>query len=227
MSILRSITTASKPATMLTLVATVLLLLKILWLNRIVAPAVFVFELGQLVDAVLTSIVASYVFYLIVVHIKEVDDKATVAPYLKKHSRHVVGICESQVVAIGNAANLVLTLDAVTKAQVVQAFSAIAPISSAPLHFIPFSSQTNWMQYLDHHIGRTRSTLEKVLAQIIFLEAHHVKLLMDIDDCVHFLVIPQIVKTPIRNTNLSAFANEFFDYCQACRKLKTYIDANF
>ena len=83
--------TASPAASRLAALALAGLVLKTLVLNRWPAPAAPMYDLGILIEAVLTSIVASYIFYLVVVHLKELRDRGAVAPYILRHTRRVVG----------------------------------------------------------------------------------------------------------------------------------------
>src|SRR5215204_803754 len=74
----------------LALSALVVLLLKILVFDQL--PALFpkAYELGQIADRLLVSILASYIVYLIVVHARECSNRQTVYPYVLSQSRMVV-----------------------------------------------------------------------------------------------------------------------------------------
>jgi hypothetical protein len=126
------IKSAAPGASHLAALALALLALKILVLNRWPASTTPVYELGLLGEAVLASVVASYVFYLLVVHLKEVSDRAVVSPYINRHTNRVVGVCEHQLGDIGRAVGCSLSLETLTEQEVTAAFSKIAPYSAAP-----------------------------------------------------------------------------------------------
>lgn len=217
------IKSASPAAGYLAGVALALLALKILVLNRWPAAAISIYELGLLCEAVLASVVASYVFYLLVVHLKEVSDRAVVSPYIDRHTNRVVGACEHQIGDIGRAAGCSLSLDTLTKQEITAAFSKIAPYSAAPLVMGAVGNNANWLQYFDFQKNRTRESIARVFGQLIYLDARRVSLLAEIDDCSHFSSIGHILHMPIRNTDLANFASAFFAYCEVCLELKKYM----
>jgi len=214
---------AAPAASYLAVLALALLALKILVLNRWPASATTVYELGLLGEAVLASVVASYVFYLLVVHLKEVSDRAVVSPYINRHTNRVVGNCEHQIGDIGRAAGYSLSLETLTEQEVTAAFSKIAPYSPAPLVMGAIGNNANWLQYFDFQKNRTRESIARIFGQLIYLDARRVSLLAEIDDCDHFSSIGHILHIPIRNTDLANFASSFFAYCEVCLELKKYM----
>lgn len=214
--------TAFKPANWLTAIAFWLLTLKIVALNPIPASSEAVYELGVLCDAILTSIIASYIFYLFVVHIKELEDQSIIGPYIKQRTNRIIGECEQQLREIGHACNCTLELDSLTESTLQQALSKIAPYSAAPLVIGRIGNNANWYQYFDFHKTRTRESISRIMAQIIYVDSQLIRLVAEIDDCSHFSVVQFLASTPTSNTNLDALSNTFFDYCQRCAALKQY-----
>lgn len=214
---------ASRPATYLAVGSLALLAAKTLILNRWPAATVVVYDLGVLAEAILASIVASYIFYLLVVHLKEVSDRAAVSPYIDRHTSRVVGDCECQLGDIARAAGTSLTLESLTEKAVSDAFSKLAPYSAAPLVLGTIGNNANWLQYFEYFKVRTRGSIARVLAQLIYLDARRVSLLAEIDDCSHFSSVGHVLHIQIRNTDLSSFASTFFKYCKLCLELKKYM----
>lgn len=217
--------TASPAATRLAGAAFAALTFKILVLNRwgVLVPSIY--DLGLVFEAVLASVVASYVFYLVVVHLKETNDQLIVAPYIDRHSLRVVGDCESQLNEIAKTSKVALSLATITSDTLLQAFSSIPPYSSAPLILTPNNTYANWFQYFEYHKNRSKESIARVLAQLIYLDSQHVSLLAEIDDCTHFSVISQVLHSKMSNPDLSAFSSTFFSYCQKCLELKKYMEA--
>jgi len=214
--------TAFKPANWLTALALWVLVLKIVALNPLPAPSEAVYELGVLCDAILISIIASYIFYLFVVHIKELNDQSIIGPYIKQHANRIVGECEQQLREIGQASQCTLELISLTELSLQQALSKIPPYSAAPLVMGRIGNNANWFQYFDFHKAKTRESISRIMAQIIYVDSKLSRLIAEIDDCSHFSVIEYFVSIPTSNTNLEAFSNTFFDYCQRCTALKHY-----
>lgn len=79
------------------LISTILLLVKLFIFNKIPEPVGGLHELGLVFEAVLASVLASYVFYLIVVHFKEVREKKTIYPFVTRWANLVVKDCKTQI----------------------------------------------------------------------------------------------------------------------------------
>ena len=220
------IKSAAPVANYLAVVALALLVLKILVLNRWSSPSTTIYELGVLCEGVLASTVASYIFYLLVVHLEKVNDRAVVSPYIDRHTSRVVGACEHQIGDIARAAGCSLSLETLTEQELTAAFSKIAPYSAAPLVMGAIGNNANWLQYFDFQKSRTRESIARVFSQLIYLDPRRVSLLAAIDDCSHFSSVGHFLHIQIRNTDLANFASAFFSYCEACRWLKKYMATN-
>jgi hypothetical protein len=224
MDLWKFIKSASRSATYLAVGALATLVVKILILNRWQAPFPFVYDFGVLVEAILASVVASYVFYLLVVHLKEVNDRKTVAPYIDRQSNHVVAYCESQLQAINKVNGTSISLENMSIESITKAFARISPHSDAPLIVGPsINDHANWIGYFEFHNRKTRDSIGKVMAQLIFLDAKRVSLLASVDDCSHFVMISILSNTRFKNTDMSAFAGSFHDYCVSCLAIKQYL----
>lgn len=213
-----------KEVNILTGVSIGILLIKILWLDGVDSPFAWMQGIGGVFQDVLVSIIASYIFFFFVVQLKDYSNKKTVSPYIAKHTKMVVGECISQLGDITQSSGVELKLDTLTQERLTSAFLKINPTSRAPLVFFLPDGYANWLQYFQFHNSRSRGSINRVLGQLIFLEAKHVSLLVAIDDCLHFQMMHQMQNHKINNTDMSAFASTFFEYCEFCRNLNTYIN---
>lgn len=220
-SILRKV---PREVNFLTALSVLTLLLKILFLDELNSPFNWMHDLGNVFKDVLVSIIASYVFFFFVVHIKEFSDKKIVSPYVTKHSKRVVSECISQLADITKNSDVELKLDSLSLKDITSAFLKINPTSKAPLVFFLPDGYANWIQYFQFHNVRSKESINRVLGQLKFLEAKHVSLLVAIDDCLHFQTMNHMQNHKINNADMSAFASFFFDYCELCKKLNTYIN---
>jgi hypothetical protein len=217
------IRTASPGASLLALFSLVLLLVKILALNRF--PELFkgAQELGALLESILASVVASYVFYLMLVHLKERSDRTVVRPYVNKHSRRVVADCEMQLSELGKAAAIELALVSTTLIETSTAFAKIPMSTPAPLVLTPDLRKAKWLEYFSYFSQRSRASIARVLTQLPYIEARLVSLLTSIDDCPHFNSMDLLKGVPITDGTLAGFASSFYKYCEACRALDQYL----
>ena len=110
MNILNLFKTASPAANALTLSSGILLIIKIFIFNRISEVFPGGYEFGVLSDAILISVVASYIFYLLVIHLKDQKDKETVRPYIEKHAKRIVGNCLGILIKISKKTEIQLNL---------------------------------------------------------------------------------------------------------------------
>ncbi|MGZ8222808.1 MAG: hypothetical protein ACXWT0_14270 [Methylobacter sp.] len=225
MHIFKLLRTASPEANFLAIVSSSLLLLKILVFNRL--PEIFIgaYQLGLIVEAILGSVVASYIFYIIVVHIKEQKDKAIVHPYIKKHAERVVVICQAQIREIGKASGINLELDTISRIDVEAAFKKITSNCPVPL-LITLPSDADWFQYFFHYSKRTKSSIQRLLDQLPFLDAKLVSLLTAIDDCSHFNRLDMLSISKICYEDLSWMATKFYDYCELCKELNEHMESH-
>lgn len=224
MQLLKLVRTASREANTLAAGATAALLVKILLLNRYREQFFGAYELGVITESVLASVVASYVFYLLVVHVKEQSDRDVLRPYVEKHSKRVVGDCLSQINEISKASGVSLNFSTLSEADVSAAFSKIAPYSQAPLILSAQSNQyANWFQYFIHHEARSKGSIRKLLDQLPFLDAILVSILTSIDDCSHFSGMSFLLNVQVSNPNLSTWAKSFYEYCLLCRQLNSHL----
>lgn len=201
------------------------LIIKVFLLNHIPEWFRGAYEIGVVFDGLLASVFASYVFYLIVVHGKDLHDKSIISPHINKWAASIVRDCNSQLRSFSKAGDIDLNLETISQETVNSAFSKLGPYSEAPLA-VGLNKNANWLQFMQCHNAQTSDHISKILTQLRFLDAQLVALLTAISDCNHFEIIRLFSKFPITNTDLSAFSNQFYDYCVACRSLDTYLKAN-
>lgn len=225
MQLLRIVKSASPEANFLVLFSVALLLAKILILNRFPSFFFGAYELGGHVEAILAGVIASYVFYLYVVHLKELRDKTTVRPYINKHSMRTVGSCENQLRDISNVSGVNLTFKNATVVEISDAFKKIAPYSKAPLIISQNDDYANWFQYFAFNQRRSKESIKRVLDQLPYLDAKLASALTAIDDCSHFHHMDFLGGIVVRNTDLSSWAPEFADYCKLCIELRDILPA--
>ena len=109
--LIKLIKTTPSEINFLVLLSIFILVLKIFVLNRFVAPIFGMHEFGLILESVLASIIASYIFYLLVVRLKEVSDKRTIKPYIENHIMRIVNDCKNQLSEISKVSKVELTLN--------------------------------------------------------------------------------------------------------------------
>ena len=168
------------------------------------------------------GMVVSYIFYFVVVHIKELKDKENIDAYVVGKSKAVIHDYESVIRAIQNKLNITGDELYPSESEVQRLFAQIDPNSDAPMVSRTSRSYVNWLQFMDSYRFRSQKVISKIFEKMPFLDSEHVKLLSAVDDCTHFMVIENTSRTPTSNQDLSAWASTFYDYSIACKQLNLY-----
>lgn len=121
--------TAVPTANFLAALALILLTVKVLIFNNISGLFPQAYQIGLIFEAILTSIIASYIFYIIVVHTKEVSDKQTLQPYITRHTRSIVESCELLLDEISSNSNIKLNFNSISLKDISECFKVIDPKS--------------------------------------------------------------------------------------------------
>jgi hypothetical protein len=206
----------------LALAALAALLLKLLLLNRYPAAASLIADLGTLTESILSSIIASYVFYFFTIHLKEIKDKSNIAPYIEKHCKRIVESCRHQLIAISRSSGVSITLETASHETINKAFAQLSPYGEAPM-IIGENTKANWLQYFESHMQSDRRSLSRLLLQLPNINTELIAILFAIDDCSHFEVIDLTKGKNFSNPNLGAWTAFFTRYVELCKDLDSFV----
>lgn len=208
-----------KPLNRIAFLSLSILAIKVLYLNNIPAPVRFFYDLGVLTDALAGSVVASYIFYLVQVHIRELENRKLIEPLIAAQVEQIVRSCSDQVIALSNASSSSLRFDSLEPAALRAALSKIETKSDAPGILMPQAVKPDWLQYFGVEIRRSVEFIYKTLEHRSHLDQRLVVLLTQIKNCGHFTGIPQQLAMGIYGPKLDVQAHEFYEYCDFCRSL--------
>ena len=224
MNIFNLIKTASPAANSLTLGSVILLIIKIFIFNRMPEISPGGYEFGVLSDAILTSVVASYIFYLFVVHLKDQKDKITVRPYIEKHAKRIVGDCQAILTEISKKSGIQLDLNS-TENTVDDAFKKINPNSQSPLLFSDLNRYANWSEFISYRNRRSKSSCKKLLDHLLYLDSKLASLVANIDDCSLFIQVEMFINNMSSNQDMTFYTSTFHKYIEYSLNLNTYIES--
>jgi hypothetical protein len=213
--------TANRAASISFLTSLIALLVKVIFLNPIPASTPQIYDLGLVADSLLTSIVGSYIFYLLVVHLKETEDKKMLAPYLKSKANSLVGKCEMLLIRIGQRSERSLELSNLKLEDLSYALSKFNLLSDAP-HMVG-AFQSNWSLFFDYHEDYSKNDISDLLGKMIFLDAEFIKLVLALEESEHMKIGAILRKAYVNHPDLSVYAKTLFEYCQQCLALKIYM----
>ena len=225
MQFLKLLRTVPKEVRWLAIIAMAVLLLKLLLFNKLPAPSHVIYDLGPVIDNILYSVLASCIFYFFVVHLKEESDRGIVLPYVYKQARRVVGICVSKLHNASTAAELLIPFRDADREKIKVIFGKLHPNGAVPNHTTLQGEPYKWLQSLVDDMDRTRHHSRNILAQMRFLDAELVGIMLRIEDCGHFLHLDSTrgILSFLGNTDLSSWADEFAAYCISVRELQDYL----
>lgn len=218
--------TASREANSLVIFATTLLLLKILLFNKIPAAFSGAYEIGLWVDSILASIIASYAFYIVVVHIKERSDKNLLQPYIQRHAGAIVGQCAEQVKAFSKATAVDMNLSNITEDRINDAFKKLHPYGKSELIADISDSivYATWMSSMAYYMREANTRVAKVISQPLGLDASTVEILTRVEDCEHFVSLKILEGVAFGANDLTNFSGRFYRYCLVCLELKCHLE---
>lgn len=192
---------------------------KILILNQIEEPVAGLHSLGLVVESILLSLVASYIFYLIVVHYKEYTNSKLISPLVVKCSKEVVTICKKQLKDILNQKEV--DFKNITEDLLILRLAEIKPNDQAKM--LSYNGRWfNWKNYLKEYKNQTDLWNSKIISNIVFLEAPLVSIIFRIHDSNYFNSIWSL-ELPLADPSLEIIAKEFYSYCKLCEELENYI----
>src|SRR5436305_11856954 len=150
-------------------------------------------RIGAILYNLSLSYVSAFVFYFLVVHIKEQTDNKNLFSYVGKRVNIVEGSCWSLIDDISRAANVPLRERYPTNEELTSICKAINPNSAAPMIIRYPDVYANWIQLFDMKKQRSNDATQKIFQHMPFLDSRLVNLLTKIEECSFFMVIEYIL----------------------------------
>lgn len=183
------------------------------------------FKFGQIIYKLSMSYTSAFIFYFLVVHIKQQKDKENLYSYVAKKVYIVIGSAWGLISEISRASNITLAAKYPSKEELDVICKSINPNANAPLLLGRSGNYANWIQYLDYSKKRSNDATEKIFKKMPFLETELVNVLAKIEDNSHFMVLGHLVNSmPIKNQDITAFQSNISAYFELIKELEKYAD---
>lgn len=179
-------------------------------------------EFGNIYYRVCLSMIASYVFYFIVIHLKSMKDKENVNKFISFKVSNILSTYNTQINEIKKLSNNIDEKKYFKLEELEKLFKNINPNAQAPL--ILGTKYATWMQYFQYNNKRTQKNINKIFVQMPFLDSELVDILAHIEDNHHFDIIDLISSLQFNNKSMESFASSFDRYANLCQKLEVYYD---
>jgi len=201
------------------------------WLLDIPEIVTWGSEFGSVYYKLCIAMISSYIFYFIVVHLKNMRDKEWLDPVVSRHVAEIVGNYKFQIRAIKHEAGIDSEKEYFIwnddKARLIEIFSKVKTKGKTPLindAGVAFS----WLEFLHLMMRKTMTDINFLLEKIQFLDSELVNILSLIQYCEYFQTIDLIVRQrEFENEDLSFFGELFYMYGTYCAYLETYAIKNF
>lgn len=181
-------------------------------------------KIGQIVYKLCFSYISAFIFYFLVVHLKNQKDKENLYSYISINTLKVIGQAKAVINESARSSNITLKGSYPDSLELKSICNAINPNSNSPLVLGRIGNYANWMQYFYYYKRRSNEATNKVLSKVQFLDSVLVHKLAKIEDCTHFDEITMFVNIPIQNTDLSAFESGLSEYFDLIIDLERYYD---
>lgn len=139
--------TIPKTVNLLAIGALIATILKIFIFNKIREPLRGFHEVGLIFEGLLASVFASYVFYLIVIHVKEVRDRTAVSPYIYRWAGRLVSSCKDQIQVLSKISGVTLSFKTLDRGSLGMAIAKLEPLLSGDDAAI--YNRSNWYSFMD------------------------------------------------------------------------------
>ena len=205
----------------------VLLLLKTLLLNRMVAPIAFLADLAPLADNLLASTFAAYLFFLLSVQIPAVQGKEHIWPYLADKLSSIAHPTTGFLTMVATAQGLKVppqvTLDAVK-----ELFAKTDPNgTSARSTRWPELRRLTWLQAMRAYLEDARPMIESTLRRSRYLDAELLALLGEIEDsrllaALNEVLVVEAAGARVSDESLANWATAFWEQYLLERRVSDY-----
>lgn len=227
---LHYIKTVRKEVNIIVVISFLIWVVKVLYLNEISTPYAYFSKIGIIIESLCASIVASYIFYLFVIHVKEENDKEIINPYIQQKIKSVINDCKIQLELLSEATSVSLQIETLTEDEIKKAFEMVSLNDNLPIPpYYEFSiglTSLTWLQFMNSRRICTSNTISKILTHAIHLDAKLIKCLVDIDDCPHFTKAIDCLSQSNQKIDGSVYSSlgqfMFFKYCSLVKELQAF-----
>jgi hypothetical protein len=184
-------------------------------------------KLGQIIYKLCFAYISAFIFYFLVIHLKNQKDKENLNDYISKNLALVIGQGKSLISSLARASNITLLGSYPTNNELNNICNVINPNANAPLFLHNVNSNANWLQYFDYYKSRSNEATRKILSKLQFIDSVLVNKLAVIEDCSHFRDVSMFAHIKISNTNLTAFIQSLKNYFELIEDLENYYKQHF
>ncbi|MFA7116600.1 MAG: hypothetical protein WC140_05140 [Bacteroidales bacterium] len=164
--------------------------------------------------------VSAFVFYFLVVHLKNQKDKENLYSYISIKTIMIISQTKALSKEIAKTAGVTLKGNYPDKIELNYICKSINPNSNAPLLLGNSDKNANWIQYFDYCKRQNNKVIDKILSKMQFVDSELVNQLAKIEDCISFNV--SMSPRHIGNKDLISFESLLEKYFELVKDLEKY-----
>lgn len=201
-------------------------LFKDLYLDSI--PGFFrdAYDLGRVVDGILSSIIAGWVFYLFFALLPEARQKSHLAPFVLRNIATIVGDANSILQEVARASGEMLPFSQVGERRLARALAQISFDGETTLLVDLSGRHASWPEFFRMRRDRTRERISEIKELSRYVEPRVTAMILSIGHNGFFTMAETAERFSVTKRTLSSFAPEFYKYLLEIRELAAWHDAN-
>ena len=184
--------------------------------------------IGTIVEKICLSYISAFIFYFLVVHIKQQRDKKNIYNYVAIKSLSIIAYGQTIGRDLAKTANVEMKEYYPSKNELLEICSKINPYSEAPTLMSWTGQKYNWFQFFENYRLQTMSTIEDIYSKMPFLDTKLVKHLSAIEGSDYFSFVKAVSNAPFqfKNENLLNFADTIFKYIETVKEFDNFYKRN-
>ena len=198
------------------------------FLTRYLKQFFFGGELGAVLSNLSLAYISSYIFYYVVVVIKDRKDKRNIYLTVYEWTNHLVGRAYGvyhEVIAAAGANHLEFDKRTITKEQYKELCNKANPNAFGKNTHLgsPANPQpaTHGQLIYNNSVSNVKAYTEKIFNYMPFLDSEFVRLINRLHSSTFFLVSPSLTFAT-RNTDFSVYADNMYEFLEFVRELDTF-----
>ncbi|MCK5335511.1 MAG: hypothetical protein KAQ67_05080 [Gammaproteobacteria bacterium] len=184
-------------------------------------------KLGDILSNLSLAFIASYIFYVVVIHFKYIKDKEHLDPYIALKSRQVVASIRELTGTLIRKADGEPENKYPSKLEFKEITKKTHFKDPAPDAYRMMLPDMNTMWDFSNYWKKLcEERLKDVLTLSLFLESEHIKLLLNIQEDGFYSIMGMFEEMELNN-NFSSVSNSLYSLSQSAKKLDEYNDLYF
>jgi hypothetical protein len=184
-----------------------------------------------LICQLLLNVVASAIFYFVVVYFPDYKKKKDILPYVKNQCLSILGDADAILNELNGLSRTRFTIDSITEHELDMLCSRVVLRDPGPIENFENGMFRNgtWFDLLAFRQSRSFASKEKIFAYIMFLDTELIKAITNLSSCSYLSQIEhyKVIISGVRpTTTLNFLSHAMFGYFQEIKKLKCLVDKN-